>query len=96
VRFFKILFSDSIKITTEYKLRFMGRTVPLETTFLSILYDIELTFPCSARNLELVIKTYLDLIEEETLCVYGLDKDVDFYIDTKLRCYPPNIIKDIK
>jgi hypothetical protein len=46
--------------------------------------------------LELVIKTYLDfdraylLCPEETLCVYGLDEDVDTYIDTKLKQYPPN------
>jgi hypothetical protein len=60
----------------------MGRIVPLEITFLNISDDIELTFPCSSRHLELVIKTYLDfdreylLCPEETLCVYSLDKDV--------------------
>jgi hypothetical protein len=68
----------------------------LETTFLNISDDIKRTFPCSTRCLELVIKTYLDfdraylLCPEETLCVYGLDEDVNSYIDTKLKQYPPN------
>jgi hypothetical protein len=75
VRFFKILFGKSIKIRTEYKLWFLGRSILLETTFLNISDDIEITFPCSTRHLELVIKTYLDfdraylLCPEETLCV---------------------------
>jgi hypothetical protein len=30
------------------------------------------------------------LCSEETLCVYGLDEDVDSYIGTKLKWYPPN------
>jgi hypothetical protein len=69
----------------------LGRSIPLENTFLNISDDFEITFPYSTRHLELVIKTYLDfdraylLCSEETLCVYGLDEDVDSYIGTKLK-----------
>jgi hypothetical protein len=58
--------------------------MPLETTFLSISDDIGLTFPCSTRHLKLFDRAYL-LCPEEILCIYGLDKDVDSYIDTKLK-----------
>jgi hypothetical protein len=36
VRFFKIRFGKSVKIKTEYKLWFLGRSVFLENTFLKI------------------------------------------------------------
>jgi hypothetical protein len=42
------------------------------------------------------LKIYLDfdraylLCPKETLCVYGLDEEVDSYIDIKLKQYPPN------
>jgi hypothetical protein len=45
--------------------------------------------------LELVTKTYLDfdradlLCPKKTLCIYGLD-EVNTYINTKLKYYPPN------
>jgi hypothetical protein len=64
--------------------------------FLNISNNIELSFPCVKRHLELIIKTYLNfdkaylLYPEEILCVYGLDKDVDSCADTKLKQFPPN------
>jgi hypothetical protein len=55
---------------------------------------VEIIFLCSTRHLELIIKTYLDraylLSPEEMLCVYGLDEDVDSYIDIKLNPYHQN------
>jgi hypothetical protein len=72
---------------------FLLKIIPLQDNFLNIPDEIEIKFPCFTRHLELVIKTYLDfhktylLCAEETLCVYGLDEGVDFYIDIKLKQY---------
>jgi hypothetical protein len=69
--------------------------VLLGDTFLNISDNIELSFPCAKRYLELIIKTCLNfegtylLCPEKTLCAYGLDKDVDSYIDMKFKQYFP-------
>jgi hypothetical protein len=91
---------DSLKFTLENqsrsKLWFLSKLISLQNTFLNIPNEIKIKFPCSTRYLELVIKIYLDfdraylLCPEESLCVYGLDEEVDSYIDTKLKCYSPN------
>jgi hypothetical protein len=59
--------------------------------------EIEFTFPCAERHLELLIMTYTDfdrkylIHPEETLGVYGLLKEIDDYIDLKLGRFPLNI-----
>jgi hypothetical protein len=52
---------------------------------------IEISFPCIERHTELVLKAYVSLNREylinteESMTVYGIVKDVDEYIDTKLQ-----------
>jgi hypothetical protein len=72
----------------------MGKSIDLQNTFLNIPDEIEFTLPCAERHLELLIMIYADfdrkylICPEETLAVYGLLKDVDDYIDLKLRKFP--------
>jgi hypothetical protein len=109
VRYFNITIGESFQIRTDYKLWFMRKSVDLEDTFLNIADDIEFTFPCATRHIELLIMTYVDfdrkylICPEETLVVYGLIKEVDNYIDLKLGninkikwlLLKTNLLKDI-
>jgi hypothetical protein len=53
VRFFNIEIGESIKIRTEYKLWFLGKSINLQDTFLDIPDEIEFTFPCAEKHNDL-------------------------------------------